>query len=357
MALERSPRYATTIRVFRWSGDNTHTARVDAGRALAATIKADIEGGAGTLHHLVGHSHGGNVIAYAMRDVEPGRVGRVVTIGTPFVSCAARRLTADAAPLAPMLLFSVIIITVFGSLLLLQGAKGHVEFGAWARLLGAFALTICMLVAVPALLFWGERIWKWLLSKADVNERRIVAELALPPIGAPLLCIKTAHDEAGDGLGAVTLLGDLLFMFVAVLRRALVWAPIGFLAAAAFTNSVQLFHLTPSAWARVTMAWVARVASGVIAGWAPYVLLAAAVTYALRHIVYGGESFVGALLVRVTPSVVPDSAAILQMRTVEFSEVEDARQVARKARRVGWTRHSAICDLESTRAAIATWLS
>ena len=61
------------IREFRWSGNNTHQARLDAGAELARAIaKEDPE----RRIHIIGHSHGGNVALVAVNQL-PDEEGRV----------------------------------------------------------------------------------------------------------------------------------------------------------------------------------------------------------------------------------------------------------------------------------------
>lgn len=72
---------------YNWSGNNHWIDRIDASRALTAHI-ARLHA-AGWACHLVGHSHGGNVISEALEMMQGKPVEKavlsVVTLGTPFV--------------------------------------------------------------------------------------------------------------------------------------------------------------------------------------------------------------------------------------------------------------------------------
>ena len=68
------------VREFRWSGTNTHEARMAAGADLARSIAA--EGGSRKIH-IVGHSHGGNVALAAANHLQPGQVETLVLLANP----------------------------------------------------------------------------------------------------------------------------------------------------------------------------------------------------------------------------------------------------------------------------------
>jgi len=68
------------IREFRWSGRNTHQARLDAGTALARAIAKE---DSARKIHLIGHSHGGNVALVAVNNLPAMRVESVVLLANP----------------------------------------------------------------------------------------------------------------------------------------------------------------------------------------------------------------------------------------------------------------------------------
>lgn len=79
--------WAGTTLEFSWTGENAWLHRTQAAADLAAYLKTLSD--AGVRYHLVGHSHGGNVIAdtlpFLQGPSEAHALGRVVTLGTPFV--------------------------------------------------------------------------------------------------------------------------------------------------------------------------------------------------------------------------------------------------------------------------------
>src|SRR6516164_6686136 len=70
-----------------WSGANRLRARKEAARGLEQQLRQDFKQAHDSLHFLIAHSHGGNIMADALQ--EPGigeRVTGIVTMSTPFVS-------------------------------------------------------------------------------------------------------------------------------------------------------------------------------------------------------------------------------------------------------------------------------
>lgn len=94
---ERFPR--AIIKSFRWSGRNTHSARIQAGAELALFIRdTAAQYAANTDIHLIGHSHGGNVALYAIDQclISP-RIKSIAFLGTPFLNIRDRDFVRGAA--------------------------------------------------------------------------------------------------------------------------------------------------------------------------------------------------------------------------------------------------------------------
>jgi pimeloyl-ACP methyl ester carboxylesterase len=70
---------------FAWTGTNSEEARQKAGKALAAILDALERDDNVKLYHVVGHSHGGNVIVNALSTMllKPCKLGAVIFLGTP----------------------------------------------------------------------------------------------------------------------------------------------------------------------------------------------------------------------------------------------------------------------------------
>ena len=76
------------IREFRWSGQNTHEARMKAGADLAQRIEKEA---LGRRIHLVGHSHGGNVALAGTNHLPPGSVESLIILANPNMAVINRK--------------------------------------------------------------------------------------------------------------------------------------------------------------------------------------------------------------------------------------------------------------------------
>jgi hypothetical protein len=78
---------------FCWTGFNSHTDRLQAGEALAKRLRGLTEKFPKARHYVIGHSHGGNVMLYAMKDEAlSDRITGAVTLATPFITVRRRKL-------------------------------------------------------------------------------------------------------------------------------------------------------------------------------------------------------------------------------------------------------------------------
>ena len=75
------------IREFRWSGHNTHQARLTAGADLAGAIGNE---DSSRRVHLVGHSHGGNVALTAVNKLPPMRITSLTLLANPNITVVKR---------------------------------------------------------------------------------------------------------------------------------------------------------------------------------------------------------------------------------------------------------------------------
>ena len=72
--------------VFKWSGRNTHKARIKAGHELAAHIRELRKSYPHCSHFIVAHSHGGNIALFAHKHLpEKLHALGIATLGTPFL--------------------------------------------------------------------------------------------------------------------------------------------------------------------------------------------------------------------------------------------------------------------------------
>jgi hypothetical protein len=157
------------VRPFYWSGSNSHTSRISAGKELAQQLRGLINRRPGLRIHLIAHSHGGNVILYALE--EPGISAHVCSIsflGTPFIEAARR----DLVPAIEFFSAAIIGLLVFPGLLPLSGLA--IGEGPRLLLLNIFGIEL------PALFYlacWAGAVY--VIKKAFfplLNSRHRTAE-------------------------------------------------------------------------------------------------------------------------------------------------------------------------------------
>jgi len=108
------------IVTYRWSGQNSHAARIKAGADLAVVIRELLPRARAI--HLVGHSHGGNVILYAMRHLASDSVASTTFLATPFLGMARSDPSKIAQQfigiLSPLAMYAAFFAAMIASLVL-----------------------------------------------------------------------------------------------------------------------------------------------------------------------------------------------------------------------------------------------
>jgi pimeloyl-ACP methyl ester carboxylesterase len=113
----------TVVQTYGWSGGNSHSARLRAGAGLAGMIRATAAQYPTHKHILVAHSHGGNVVLYALKEIPDIPIDGAVCLGTPFITCKERRI-ASVPPILKALFAMVLIVAFLGYWTLLMIAVG-----------------------------------------------------------------------------------------------------------------------------------------------------------------------------------------------------------------------------------------
>ncbi|MCW1401381.1 alpha/beta fold hydrolase [Novosphingobium sp. MW5] len=111
---------------FRWSGANNHSARLAASDALAETIHDVADRYPRAAIHLVGHSHGGNVMLYASGKIGPRpKIATMSFLGTPFLIPVLREVVGRMAFAKYAAGFVFLFLGVFLSALVTVWASEH----------------------------------------------------------------------------------------------------------------------------------------------------------------------------------------------------------------------------------------
>jgi hypothetical protein len=201
---------------FRWSGWPSHLARDLAARRLRGRLLKCVQNNATAHHCVIAHSHGGNIVCYALRDAAElvERLDCIITLSTPFLLVRRRNLSLFGLESALGSLF----VAMFGVFLIgISWALGPSTPGEFFDLLRDVAVNgwwsykrwiaslIGMLVVV---LVWGAMKvlarWKVWLD----------ATLAMPNIaGERLLIVRSFADEATALLVAAQFFEIVVTMF------------------------------------------------------------------------------------------------------------------------------------------------
>lgn len=182
---------------FNWSGRNGHSARLSAGKELAAFLLSAREKYPGAKQFIVCHSHGGNVALYAHRILaqETSDPTNIIALATPFIRIQPRRkslLIARVGWLIFLALFPMILVLasgqpgVFDALerTLPNPRPGSVNWPLVGVFLGGWAFVVVAL-------YWSIRAY------AKRHSRHLLEQLSWPDDGRiNLLTASYRWDEA-----------------------------------------------------------------------------------------------------------------------------------------------------------------
>jgi len=197
---------------FRWSGRNSHTARLKAAKGLAGFIDDLLDSYPNAKIHVIAHSHGGNVALYALRDDRLRKVvAGVVFLGTPFVTVARRDISSTLKALQYAVPVGVSFPWIVALLLFLIYAARE-----FARS-GPIVLLSIMSVALAGTIFFAGRWWLHFLGRRlpqilQARQHAIVDLLTLPGVAdVPLYTVRARRDEAATYLRNVDRIADIPF--------------------------------------------------------------------------------------------------------------------------------------------------
>lgn len=198
------------VEPFVWSGANDEMQRRRAAEALYTKLRNTDAARV----VLIGHSHGGSVIATALqlaaarRDALP-KLDRWVTIGTPFIQMRRRVFPWERYSLFGQTLLSFALLLAAVALV---AAWGQTLFWQLAVVAGVFGVALCLV-----LLRFTQRTARSLRS-------RQVARRFEESFKARWLGLASTHDEATNGLARLPVVKVALFDWtvVAPVARTLV---------------------------------------------------------------------------------------------------------------------------------------
>ena len=205
---------------FEWRAPNRHGARFEASRKLLDEHKTKkcLFRETGIPQFVIAHSHGGSVLAYALRDDADfaKALAGAAFLSTPFIQARERPTGLSLLKRLPFVIaFLAFLIAFFLSLI------AYAELGYSGRLTTAAVwIWILFLGCVTLLSFFGARAWidlpeTGLPVKLEPAVQQILSELSLSGLSEEQLSEKTLilranADEASSSLAAVHIVTRLL---------------------------------------------------------------------------------------------------------------------------------------------------
>lgn len=194
---------------FNWTGRNSHSARIEAGKHLANLLHSIRHDYPDENCFVIAHSHGGNVVLYALSaslDVDGcDLVDGCVFLGTPFLMTQKREIELFISTLAFQLSWLCPWALLGVGLIVAWGEKGLI---AW---LAGLPLVTMLVVAI-----WGERlltapIRQNLLTILLAKQRSFYDRITPRPLSVPSLVCNVQRDEARGWLGTLNLASGSAF--------------------------------------------------------------------------------------------------------------------------------------------------
>ncbi|MBB3303305.1 pimeloyl-ACP methyl ester carboxylesterase [Rhizobium sp. BK077] len=309
---------------FDWSGDNSHMARIVAGRSLALRIRQIAKEDPAASVAIVAHSHGGNVALYALRDKAAAAVvSGVVFLGTPFfrfirmdVRPAVRlfsRIIGFAAYIAALWLMVFAVIRYLPSLKALLPA-GPIPYALQTPVivLVSIAMSLGIMAVVYFIPVWLAtlvRIWfnTALLGFLVRQRAKLLRRLTVPSLPVRGLVVRSPRDEAFLYLSGLALLTSSPFFLWSVIVACTRSIPL--IAAVLYLAQCNGNAFVPETEAFVSMnsAYVAAIGLACLYPAILATLLVITVPALARGLKYafGWTGFIGAAVVDVQPAPVP----------------------------------------------------
>jgi hypothetical protein len=197
---------------FSWSGSNSHRARCRAATALRQHIRNCTNIYPQQDHFIIAHSHGGNVVLYALRDKDiADSVRGVVCLSTPFIHCRHRVLGPAGLIPVGLLAYFMYLWTVFRiqdgilaaahrmPLPILNRTGMHI-FEEFFTFILLFLFGVVCPLGLLALIHWFVTRW---FSVPDLDAAMEALEESFQfPVMTPgsLLVIRSHGDEASGAL-------------------------------------------------------------------------------------------------------------------------------------------------------------
>ena len=216
---------STAVTRFCWSGANTHSGRLKAGRGLRDHLLSTAADFPEARQFVIAHSHGGNVALYALKDEQRSKDklrktlaksgGGVVTLATPFLHIRWRPL---GKLISGLLVAATVVFALAVAVLIVGVAADEIDWKWWiALVIVAVGVPASAPIGVSSLTYRGSNVPRsTFLPFGDASRRRSeCAQLELPDLGPDeLLVIRPTADEASELLVSAQFLSFILARYL-----------------------------------------------------------------------------------------------------------------------------------------------
>jgi predicted alpha/beta hydrolase family esterase len=193
------------LRSFRWSGSNSFSCRSAAATGLSAYLQRGIEDNPFSKQVVIAHSHGGNVVLYALRDPKiRERIDGVVCISTPFIVALPRHFGAMPHVQAMSVRFAFFLFLAAAICMRLPYFQNlnfdNVRIAHWLVFIVVYITTVFLVSPFETVI--GSFMRK--------QKAKVVHDLAICPVDdLRLLVVRSTADEASSALTAAQFVGWL----------------------------------------------------------------------------------------------------------------------------------------------------
>lgn len=180
------------LRTFRWSGRNTHSARLTAADDLGRMILSATSEYPEAKVHVIAHSHGGNIAFYACRNSAVAKcVTSIACISTPFIICGLCDIDWLVHRIFSFTAGAIIMGLMFAYLAVIA-ARGE-SISIWVA---CFLTWIAYIIVEQLRLRAVPLCTKMFIAR----QKKIFDRISLPSLDVPVLAIKASGDEAAGWL-------------------------------------------------------------------------------------------------------------------------------------------------------------
>ena len=184
---------------FNWSGKNSHKWRIQAGKELVEYLKTKIlpKKKASEEIILLAHSHGGNVILYAMKDmVIAENITRCVFLSVPFLSFSSLKVSTGVFP-RMINSFWLLKWLCLGSIPVVGTILGYLWISEDIQLSPAMFLVPLIYVVVAFIVHYVSKECEKVQSRLERGESLAESyQPAFPPVGEGVYIVRKTGDEA-----------------------------------------------------------------------------------------------------------------------------------------------------------------